>query len=183
MTKTRWVIRLDRREAESGLDWARDFLAHYDTAQLAEIRLSPGSSKSGGIYGRCWYPSQRSPFYRISCHVAGPFPSRIETRQPPIYRRADGSWPNIPEGCVEGLHCRAESRREISEWKRVIGFTQVENMEEGIIWIVSHEMFHFLRRTRQVPERNTEIEADRFADQQLAFVRQLKSRWTRTAKH
>lgn len=183
MTNTGWVIKLDMTEAESGLDWARDFLSHYDTSQLAEIRLSHGRSKSGGVYGRCWYPSQRSPAYRISCQLAGPFPYRIETRQPPIYRRADGSWPPLPAGCVEGLHCRAESKSETVEWKRVIGFTQVENLGEGIIWIVAHEMFHFLRRTRQVTGRNTEIDADRFADEQLERERRLRRRWTRIGKH
>lgn len=181
MTNTRWVVELDMQEAESGLDWARDFLSHYDTSQLAEIRLGRGRSKHGGIYGRCWYPSPRSPFYRISCQLAGPFPYRLETRQPPVYRRADGSWPAVPQGCVEGLRCRAESGGEFVEWKRVIGFTQVENMYEGIIWIVSHEMYHYLRRTRQVEGRNTEIEADRFADEQLEKVRRLKRRWTRMA--
>ncbi len=37
-----------------------------------------------------------------------------------------------------------------------------------MVWIVAHEAFHFLRRTRQVAGRNTEIFADQFADDRLA---------------
>ena len=56
---------------------------------------------------------------------------------------------------------------------------QIEvTLDEGIIWIVAHEAFHFLRRTGQVPGRNTEIEADRFADEQLSRLRTLRKRWT-----
>lgn len=179
MPSTKWVINLDTLEAESGLDWARDFLSHYDTSQLEEIRLSQGRSGSGGVYGRCWYPSQRSVFYRIYCYVPGPFPYRIETRQPPIYRLMDGSWPPIPAGCLGGLYREARAKGKVREWRRVIGYTEVQSRGEGIVWIVAHEMFHFLRRTRQVTGRNTEIEADRFADDQLQSLRRHRERWSR----
>jgi hypothetical protein len=182
MASTRWIIELDKIEAESGLDWARDFLSHYDTSQLAEIRLGQGRGNSLGVYGRCWYPSQTRPSYRITCQAPGPFPYRIETRQPPIYRLADGSWPPIPQGCTGGLYCEAEARGEIREWRRVIGYTEAQNMEEGIVWIVAHEMYHYLRRTRQLAGRNTEIEADKFADDQLQTLRRLRGRWTRVVK-
>jgi hypothetical protein len=180
MTVTRWIIELDGPVAERGLDWAHDFLSHYDTSQLAEVRIGKGRGKARGVYGRCWYPSQSSASYRISCQVPGPFPYRIETRRPPIYRREDGSWPSLPEGCVTGLHCKAaEVSGELREWRRVIGFTEAESVDEGIVWIVAHEMFHFLRRTRQIDGRNTEIEADSFADEQLANLRRLRTRWSR----
>jgi hypothetical protein len=47
----------------------------------------------------------------------------------------------------------------------------VESLDEAIVWVLSHEAFHFLRRSRQIPGRNTEIEADRFADDRLRFYR------------
>jgi hypothetical protein len=106
----------------------------------------------------------------------------IEIRKPPVYRLPDGLWPPIPQGCTEGLHCRAEVNGETREWKRIIGYTEARTIDEGIVWIMAHEMFHFLRRTRQITGRNTEIEADGFADEQLEALRRLRARWTRAAR-
>jgi hypothetical protein len=80
---------------------------------------------------------------------------------------------------VEGIYCRAEKGGVLREWKRVIGYTEVLTQEEGIIWIVAHEAYHFLRRTKQVLGRNTEIEADKFADEQLDSLRRLRERWSK----
>jgi hypothetical protein len=44
--------------------------------------------------------------------------------------------------------------------------------DEGIVWIVAHEAFHWLRKTRQIPGRNTEVEADAFADRKLQEFRE-----------
>jgi hypothetical protein len=178
MSSTKWIIEIDKLEAATGLDWAYDFLSHYDTARLKEVRIGKGRGKACGVYGKCWYPNERSPFYRISCQVPGPFPYMIEVRKPPVYRRDDGVWPQIPQGCREGLHRRAEVEGKLREWKRVIGYTEAQTINEGIVWIMAHEMFHFLRHTRQVSGRNTEIEADNFADEQLRALRRLRARWS-----
>lgn len=174
---TKWIIELDRREVESALDWARDLFARYDTTELASIRIDKGRGRATGVYGRCTYPTADVPYYSITCHVPGPFPCSITTRRLPIYRQPDGGWPEIPAGCVEGLSCRAEQGGVVREWKRIIGYTGVLTQEEGIVWIVAHEAYHYLRRTRQVPGRNTEIEADKFADKQLKNLRRLRQRW------
>lgn len=179
ISRTQWVIEVDRRTIESSIDWARDFFARYDTSELASIRIGMGRGRATGVYGRCWYPTPKSPRYRISCQLPGPFPAMIPTRQPPIYRNADGSWPQIPKGCTEGLSCRAEKGGVIvREWKRVIGYTEARTPGEGLVWIVAHEAFHFLRHTRQITGRNTEIEADGFADEQLHLLRKLRGRWS-----
>jgi hypothetical protein len=178
-SQTEWLVDVDRREVETSLDWARDFFAHYDTAKLSSLRIGRGRGRAVGVYGRCWYPTKALPGYRISCQLPGPFPARIPTRQPPIYRHADGSWPPIPSGCREGLLCRAQkSGVVVQEWKRVIGYTEARTRDEGLIWIVAHEAFHFLRDTRQIKGRNTEIEADKFADEQLHLLRRLRERWS-----
>lgn len=176
---TKWIIEVDRREAESGLDWARDLFARYDTTQLSSILIGKGRGRAVGVYGRCTYPSIDKPYYSITCHAPGPFPCRIPTRRTPIYRQPDGRWPVIPAGCAEGFSCRAEKGGVVREWKRVIGYTEILTQEEGIVWIVSHEAFHFLRRTKQIPGRNTEIEADKFADEQLESLRRLRERWSK----
>lgn len=177
IAQTEWLVEVDRREVETSLDWARDLFARYDTSELASIRIGNGRGRAVGVYGRCWYPTAESPRYRISCQLPGPFPCRIPTRQPPVYRQADGSWPPLPDGCTEGLLCRAEKDGVVREWKRVIGYTEVRTRGEGLVWIVAHEAFHFLRHTRQIEGRNTEIDADRFADEQLHLLRRLRARW------
>lgn len=179
LAQTRWIIEVERREVETALDWARDLFARHDTSQLSSIRIGAGRGRARGVYGRCWYPTAERPLYRISCQLPGPFPCRIPTRQTPVYRRADGSWPPIPEGCTEGLFRRSEKDGTMREWKRVIGYTTAQARAEGLVWIVSHEAFHFLRRTGQVEGRNTEIEADSFADAQLHLLRKLAERWRR----
>jgi len=176
-SQTKWIIEVERREVETGLDWARDLFARYDTSELSSIRIGTGRGRASGVYGRCWYPTPDAPRYRISCQLPGPFPSRIPTRQPPVYRHADGSWPPIPGGCIEGISCRAEKSGVVREWKRVIGYTEARTRDEGLVWIVAHEAFHFLRHSRQIHGRNTEIEADRFADEQLHLLRRLRERW------
>lgn len=178
IARTQWLIEVDRRELETSLDWARDLFARYDTSELASIRIGNGRGRAVGVYGRCWYPTAESPRYRISCQLPGPFPCRIQTRQPPVYRQADDSWPPLPDGCTEGLLCRAEKDGVVREWKRVIGYTEAHTRGEGLVWIVAHEAFHFLRHTRQIEGRNTEIEADKFADEQLHLLRRLRARWS-----
>ena len=178
ISRTKWEIEVDRREVEADLDWARDFFARYDTSELASIRIGTGRGRAVGVYGRCRYPTPDSPRYRISCQLPGPFPTLIPTRQPPVYRHADGNWPPIPSGCTEGLSCRAEKDGIVREWKRVIGYTEARTRGEGLVWIVAHEAFHFLRHTGQIKGRNTEIEADRFADEQLRLLRRLRERWS-----
>jgi hypothetical protein len=180
-SQTKWIVEIERREVEAGLDWARDFFTHYDTSRLSSIRIGAGRGRAVGVYGRCSYPTAQTPHYRISCQLPGPFPARIPTRQPPVYRLANGVWPPIPKGCAQGLSCRAEKDGVVREWKRVIGYTAVATRAEGLVWIVAHEAFHFLRHTRQIEGRNTEIEADRFADEQLHLLRRLRERWSARA--
>lgn len=167
----RWIIEIDREEAERGLQWAREFFSRFDTSKAQWLRIDRGRGRLTGAYGRCWYPTKKLPFCRLSCQVPGPFPHRLQTRQTPIYRRSDGSWPPVPKGCKKGTYCTSTRNGVTTEWFRIVGHTNLETLDEAIVWIVSHEAFHFLRRTRQIEGRNTEIEADRFADHQLAFFR------------
>jgi hypothetical protein len=162
----RWMVRLDDAAPTEGLDWARGFLARYDTTRIEWIRIDRGRGAYQGVYGRCWYPSPDRPSYRISCQVPGPFPCHIVTRRSPLYRRENGSFPRAPAGCRRTTRCIDD--RTGREWYRVIGVTEAPTLDAGIVWIVAHEAYHFLRRTRQVPGRNDEIRADAFADEQLA---------------
>jgi hypothetical protein len=162
----RWIIDLDG-EKPPALSWGREFFAEYDTSLLAWIRIDRGRGRYRGAYGRCWYPDRRILQYRISCQVPGPFPFDLPTRKPPVYLDADGSHPKRPPGTRRGV--RVRDLRTGREWIRVIGSTRLRTRDEAIVWVLAHEAFHFLRRTRQIPGRNTEIEADRYADDTLRF--------------
>ena len=40
---------------------------------------------------------------------------------------------------------------------------ELESEDEVLVFLMAHEAFHYLRKTRQVQERHGEIEADAFA--------------------
>jgi hypothetical protein len=150
----------------------------FDTSMVGWVRIDFGREyrdrlgrryhKYRGLYGRCWYPTTRQPTIRISCQVPGPFPFAIVTRKKPIYRAADGQWPPEARRLRGPVHADPRTGRQ---WKRVYGETVVRNLDEAIVWILAHEAFHWLRKTGQVPGRNTEVEADAFADAKLAAFR------------
>ena len=48
-------------------------------------------------------------------------------------------------------------------WKWLWDAEPVENSEQLMVWICAHELYHFLRHTRQVPGINRETRANRFA--------------------
>ncbi len=165
----RWIDKDVRDDAPLGLQWTRDFLARFDTSTIEWVRIDRGRGKYEGVYGRCWLPDNDRPTFRLSCQVPGPFPCDIVTRKPPVYQREDGTFPRAPRGCRRGVRCI--DKRTGRQWYRVIGRTRVDTIDEGIVWIMAHEGFHFLRRTRQIGGRDNEIQADQFSDDQLQAFR------------
>lgn len=172
-----------RSAAPDAIDWIRAFLSRFDTSDVGWLRVDFGREhrdrkgrvyyRYRGVYGRCWYPTERQPTLRLSCQVPGPFPCEVVTRKKPVYRNADGTWP-------------AEARRRRGpvlgnpktgrQWKRVYGTTRLADLAEAVVWIFAHEAFHWLRKSGQVPGRNTEIEADAYADAQLEEFRRVRHR-------
>jgi hypothetical protein len=51
----------------------------------------------------------------------------------------------------------------------------METREIGLVHVFAHELFHYLRRSRQIPGRNGENEADQFA---LAIEDEFRRRFT-----
>jgi hypothetical protein len=49
---------------------------------------------------------------------------------------------------------------------------ELRNEDEALVFLVAHEAFHYLRRTKQVAGRHGEIEADAFALQALEQYRE-----------
>lgn len=155
--------------AAAGLEWIGALLARHDAARLEWVRVDHGSPRYRGVYGWCYLPTRERPTFRIACKLPGPFPTTTTTRRPPLYRAADGSFPPLPRGCRRGAWLY--DPRTGREWIQVRGRTRLADLDQALVWIFAHEAFHFLRATRQIPGRNTEIEADAWADAQLAAFR------------
>jgi hypothetical protein len=90
----------------------------------------------------------------------------------PFYRNPDGTCPRIPKGHRFG-DCYASTRNGKSvQWTRLYRPLEVRNEDEALVFLVAHEAFHYLRRTKQVEGRHGEIEADAFALHALEQYRQ-----------
>ncbi len=53
MPKIEWIIEVDRHTAAGGIDWASNFLAHFNTVQLLWVRIGSGRASARGVYGKC----------------------------------------------------------------------------------------------------------------------------------
>lgn len=162
----KWNVDLGRQDARHGLIWARRFFDQFDTTKVEWVRINHGNNQYEGVYGHCHMPTKKRATFRLSCQLPGPFPCNIVTRRPPLYARPDGTFPHAPRGCRRGLLC--SDPRTGRAWYRLLSKTNVQTIDEALVWIVAHEAFHWLRQTRQIDGRNTEIEADRFADDQMS---------------
>ena len=179
-------------ECADAVAWAVKFLEQFDTAKLKSVYAvwHPRLLTDGMCRKR---KSKRNGerYYTIRLRIPETrYPHPIQTRRRPLYRNQDGTWPDIPEGCTAGDPVTAYEVRHagkvshgqvvgderptfgpgvtpIKEWRRLLGQTVVFNPSQAFVWLFSHEAFHFLRFTKQVPGKNTEIEADAYADTKL----------------
>ena len=39
----------------------------------------------------------------------------------------------------------------------------LNTLDEGFVWIYGHEIYHYLARTKQLKEKDNEVNADRYA--------------------
>jgi hypothetical protein len=154
---TRWIVDPGLRNLDS-VAWCREWLEGYDLIQLDWVRIDHGRGGYEGLYGRCWYPDDGKGF-RLSCQAPGPFPMKQRTYLKPVYRMADGSWEAKPKGARVAQHWEAEGGRE---WLTIYRNIPIATQDEGVVWILGHEAFHFLRKTRQVDGRDVEWQADAF---------------------
>lgn len=150
-----------------------DLLEGYDLSKLSRITVHDGSKRQGpsGVWGTCYYPTKKLSSYRITCSLKGPFPAVTHTRKSPLYAREDGSYPPVTHGLVPGQEFVSRRGGQVRRWIRLYGETRFDDVDEAIVWIVSHEAFHYLRKTRQIPGKNAEIEADWYSDEALEHFR------------
>ena len=163
-------------EGREGLDWCRELLGGYDLSKLSRLTVRDGSKRKtpACVWGTCYYPTKTLPSYRITCSLKPPFPAAVHTRKSPLYAHEDGTYPPVPDGLVKGQEFVATGPKpgRVRRWFRLYGKTRLDTLDEAIVWIVAHESYHFLRRTRQIPGRNAEIDADLFSDEALEHFRE-----------
>ena len=159
----------------AGLEWCEELLDGYDLSKLSRLTVRDGSGRKGapaGVWGTCYYPNRKIPTYRITCSIKGPFPAVFNTRKSLLYANEDGSYPPVPYGLVTGQEFASTRGGRTRRWFRLYSETELATADEAVVWIFGHEAYHYLRRTRQVPGRNAEIEADRFSDEALDHFRE-----------
>jgi hypothetical protein len=151
-------------ENSEGLRWIRERLGAYDWSRLDWISVRRGRSEKYAFRGVCKMPRSGSG-YRINCnvsrHTAYPIYQRV--RVSPLYRNPDGTWPAVPDGHKVGDRYAARGNGKGVQWKRLYRSLELRSEDEVLVFLVAHEAFHYLRKTRQVEGRHGEIEADAFA--------------------
>ena len=157
--------RVDRAlEDSEGLRWVRERLGAYDWCKADWISVRRGRSEKYAFRGVCEAPRNGSG-YRINCNVSkhAVYPIYQFMRLSPLYRNHDGTWPEVPEGHRVGGHYVATRNGESVQWRRLYRPLELRSEDEVLVFLVAHEAFHYLRKTRQVEGRHGEIEADAFA--------------------
>lgn len=128
----------------------------YETAELDWIKLLPLNRKAL-LHGACHYPYRRHPDsqewahgYRIRASV------NVAMAPPFSYLH----WGRVPKP--------ASRRGWVSGAQRF----HFADLEECAVHTLAHECFHFLANSRQIGERNTEANANWWADRWLHDFRE-----------
>jgi hypothetical protein len=158
--------RVDKALADSdGLRWIRERLEAYDWSKADWVSVRRGRSERYAFRGVCKMPRSGSG-YRINCNVSrhAVYPVYQYMRVSPLYRNPDGTWPEVPEGHLGGdRYVAARGNGKGVQWKRLYRPLELGSEDDALVFLVAHEAFHYLRKTRQVEGRHGEIEADAFA--------------------
>ena len=160
-------------EGSEGLRWVREQLRAYDWSKVDWITVRRGRSERYAFRGVCRSPS-KGRSYRINCNVSKhtPYPIIHFMRVSPLYHNPNGTWPQVPEGHKVGDRYVATRNGRSVQWRRLYRPLEIGNEDEVLVFLVAHEAFHYLRRTRQVSGRHGEIEADAFALKTLEQYRE-----------
>ena len=163
-------------EGSEGLGWIRERLEAYDWSMADWMSVRRGRSEKYAFRGVCKAPRDGSR-YRINCNVSkhASYPIRQLIRLSPLYRNPDGTWPEVPEGHAVGDRYVATRSGGSVQWRRLYRPLELRTEDEALVFLVAHEAFHYLRKTRQVRGRHGEIEADAFALKMLERYREGSS--------
>lgn len=128
-----------------------DKLGKFDISLLESIKLLP-LNKKVLLHGCCTYPVRTKPRartyksgYRLRASV------NINMAPPFVYSH----WARIP------------SRSYQQGWYSGAKDFVFEDLEQAAVHTLAHEVFHMLAHSRQLEEKNTEANANWFADMWL----------------
>jgi hypothetical protein len=166
-----WLVDRALKDSE-GLRWIRERLGAYDWSKADWLSVRRGRSEKYAFRGVCKAPRNGSG-YRINCNVSkhASYPIYQLMRLSPLYRNTDGTWPQVPEGHKIGDRYVATRNGESVQWRRLYRPLELRSEDEVLVFLVAHEAFHYLRKTKQVKGRHDEIEADAFALKMLEEYR------------
>lgn len=149
---------IDRVDMPHVIRFVLDKLSDYDTSLLESVKLLP-LNKNVLLHGCCTYPVRTRPRvrsyksgYRIRASV------NIDMAPPFVYTH----WARIP------------SRSYQQGWYSGAKDFVFADLDQAAVHTLSHEVFHMLAHSRQVKEKNTEANANWFADIWLGDFQQ----WT-----
>ena len=140
---------IDKISMPHVLFFIQDKLASYDTQLVEWIKLLP-LNKKAVLHGCCSYPLRTEPRsrrykqgYRLRASV------NIELSPPYVYMH----WGRIPS---------AEYKQGWYSGEKSFSF---DDLDECAVHTLAHECFHFLSHSKQVKHKNTEANANWWADQ------------------
>jgi hypothetical protein len=146
--------RVDKALGDSeGLRWIRESLGAYDWSKVDWISVRRGRSEKYAFRGVC-KTLRDGGGYRINCNVSkhAAYPIYQYLRVSPLYRRPDGTWPEAPEGHKVGDRYVATRNGGSVQWRRLYRPLELRSEDEVLVFLVAHEAFHYLRKTRQVED-------------------------------
>jgi len=149
---------IDKITMPQVMNFICDKLDMFDTTWLEWIKLLP-LNRNHLLHGCCTYPVPERPRpdtiesgYRLRASV------NVEMAPPFTYQH----WARIP------------STRQRQGWYSGEKSFVFQDLEECAVHTLAHECFHFLSHSGQVGHKNTEANANWWADQWLADFHQLR---------
>lgn len=170
------VLKTVKKKANVGLSFINDKLLNkHDLEKLMYINIDFGKSdkKYNGVWGYCYAPSPRRKKYRISCHLGVNFPHTIKICEEPLFVGIKEDDPKISKKFYKRRAGIVIKNGRKHKRYRIYSKMLLSNYDEALVWIVSHEMYHYLSWTKQILRKNNEVEADQFANKQLVKFRKF----------
>lgn len=130
-------------------------LADFDTSLVEWIKLLP-LNKKAILHGCCVYPVRTAPKAR-DFKTGYRLRASVNVELPPPYEYEH--WGRIP------------SREYKQGWYSGARIFHFEDLEECAVHTLAHECFHFLSHSKQVQHKNTEANANWWADKWLSEFR------------
>ena len=139
---------IDKVNMPHVINFVIDKLSPYDICLLESIKLLP-LNKKALLHGCCIYPVRTEP--RSRTYKSGyRLRASVNVSMEPPFRY--NHWARIP------------SRNYKQGWYSGPKEFRFDDLEQAAVHTLSHEIFHMLAHSRQVKEKNTEANANWFAD-------------------